>query len=190
LEHIRGRLLIDGKHHPKPTANAMAEIDLTTKRDDEIETWIGNYERKSATDDPFYKRLLEERARRQSSGLKSEVSLRHLTAMAKAERFTTYGDLATESGVSWNIARHAMNGAHGHLDRLLDLCHARGIPLLTALCVNQKGVTTGELSEEALNGFVKGARRLGYEITDANAFLRDCQRQCFEWAKSQPPQSK
>jgi hypothetical protein len=80
--------------------NAMTEIDLTAKREDEIEAWIGNYERKGATDDPFYKRLLEERARRQSSGLKPEVSLRHLIAVAKEERFTTYGDLATASGVS------------------------------------------------------------------------------------------
>src|SRR5215831_8874255 len=106
----------------------MPEIDFGTKSDDEIETWIGNYERKGATDDPFYKRLLIERAKRESRSLKPEVSLRLLNEMAQAGRFTTYGDLAKANGVPWNIARHTMNGPHGHLDRLLDICHAKGIP--------------------------------------------------------------
>jgi len=167
----------------------MPEIDLGTKRDDEIDTWIRNYERKGATDDPFYKTLLEERAKRQFRGLKPEVSLRHLNEMAQAGRFTTYGNLAKVNGVPWNVARHAMNGPQGHLDRLLDICHARGIPLLTAICVNQDGLKTGDLSDDALKGFVNGAKRLGYLVTDEKTFLRDRQRECFEWAKSPPPQS-
>jgi hypothetical protein len=78
-----------------------------------------------------------------------------------------------------------MNGSSGHLERLLDICHARELPLLTALCVNQSGVDTGDLGENALRGFVAGARRLGYKVTDANAFLLGCQQKCFEWAKGQ-----
>ncbi|UFX46950.1 hypothetical protein HAP47_0009910 [Bradyrhizobium sp. 41S5] len=167
----------------------MPEIDLTTKTDNEIDTWIGNYERKGATADALYKKLLEERAKRQSRGLKIEVSLRHLHEAAFAERFTTYGDLAEANGVPWNLARHAMNGSHGHLDILLDVCHARGIPLLTAVCVNQGGLASGELSEEALRGFVSGAKRVGYYVTDEKAFLSACQRECFEWARSHPPGS-
>src|SRR5438128_1690923 len=120
----------------------MATVDLKSKTDAELKSWISNHERKSATDTAFYKTLLEERARRQTSGLKLEISLHHLVSTAKARKFTTYGDLAKASGVPWNVARHAMNGAHGHLDRLLDLCHARGMPLLTALCVNQQEINT------------------------------------------------
>jgi hypothetical protein len=164
----------------------MPEVNVDAKTDDEIETWIGNFERKGITHDPVYKRLLEERAKRQSRSLKPEVSMRHLYAMAQAGRFTTYGDLAKANGVPWNIARHAMNGAGGHLDRLLDICHARGMPLFTAICVNQAGLSSGGLSEEALKGFVGGAKRLGYHVTDESAFLHDCQVQCFEWAKSNP----
>jgi hypothetical protein len=162
----------------------MPEVDLDAKSDDEIETWIGNFERKGKMNDPFFKRLLEERAKRQSRGLKPEVSLRHLYSTAQAGRFTTYGDLAKANDVPWSTARHAMNGAAGHLDRLLDICHARGLPLFTAICVNQEGLNDGELSGDALKGFVSGAKRLGYRVTDASAFLRDCQTQCFEWAKS------
>ena len=80
-----------------------------------------------------------------------------------------------------------MNGNRGHLDILLEICHARSIPLLTAICVNQAGLETGDLGDDALRGFVSGAKRLGYSVTDEKAFLRDRQRECFEWAKSHPP---
>ena len=60
------------------------------------------------------------------------------------------------------------------------------MPLLTALCVNQQGINTGELSVNSLKGFVNGAKRLGYKITNADAFLRDCQTQSFKWANDQP----
>jgi hypothetical protein len=153
------------------------------KTDQDIEQWIKNYERNGATNEPFFKKLLEERARRQSKGLSLETSLNHLIAAARNEQFTTYGDLAKASDVPWSKARHAMNGSSGHLERLLDICHARGLPLLTALCVNQSGVDTGDLGENALRGFVAGAQRLGYKVTDANAFLLDCQQKCFEWGR-------
>jgi hypothetical protein len=180
---------IPGGGKGKLSVSAMQEIDLSAKTDYEIDTWIRNFEKKRKTDDPFYKKLLEERAKRQSRGLKSEVSLRHLIESAQAERYTTYGDLARASGVPWNLARHAMNGPHGHLDRLLEICHARDFPLLTAICVNQEGLRTGTLTGEALKGFIEGARRLGHEVTDENTFLRECQRECFEWAKSRSPPS-
>jgi hypothetical protein len=32
--------------------------------------------------------------------------------------------------VEWSQARHRMSGANGHLDLLLDVCHARGLPIL------------------------------------------------------------
>jgi hypothetical protein len=167
----------------------MAEIDLSGKTDQEIEQWVANYEKKGATNEPFFKKLLEERARRQSRGLNLETSLRHLIAAATDGRFTTYGNLAKASAVPWSVARHAMNGSNGHLERLLDICHARELPLLTALCVNQSGIDTGELGTDALRGFISGAQRLGYKVTDADAFLRDCQRKSFEWAKTESPNS-
>jgi len=79
-----------------------------------------------------------------------------------------------------------MNGASGHLDVLLDVCHARRLPLLTAICVNQQGLRTGELEPHSLDGFAKGARRLGYPVTDPHAFLKERQRECFDWGKRNP----
>lgn len=165
----------------------MAEIDLGAKTLDEIETWISNHENRGVTNVSLYRALLEERAKRQSRGLNAEVSLRHLIQAAHAGHFTAYGDLAKANDLPWNVARHLMNGPNGHLDRLLDICHARNFPLLTAICVNQGGLENGALGADALKGFVSGAKRLGYTVTDELAFLREGQRQCFEWAKSQQP---
>jgi hypothetical protein len=162
---------------------AMQNHDLSARTDDEIETWIANHEKRKAVDSPLYRALLEERARRFAKGLSVEVSLAHLVASARARRFTTYGDLAKANGMPWEKARHLMNGAHGHLDRLLDVCHARGLPLLTGLCVNQQGERTGELSPEALEGFARGARRIGRPVPDPREFLRRCQAECFDWAE-------
>jgi hypothetical protein len=49
--------------------------------------------------------------------------------------------------------------------------------------VNKEGVETGELSKEALIGFVEVARWLGYSVPDENAFLQKCQEECFEWGR-------
>jgi hypothetical protein len=158
-------------------------MNLGDKSDSEIESWISNHEKRNAINSDLYRALLEERAKRNSKGLKIEKSLTLLMEFARHGKFTTYGDLAKASGVSWNVARHAMNGAGGHLDSLLDVCHARQLPLLTALCVNQQSVHSGELSDDSLRGFIKGAQRLGYVVTDEQAFLRQCQEASFSWAK-------
>ena len=132
------------------------------KTDAEINQWIINHERAAGgTARPLYHQLLEERARRSQAKHKMnlERSLEHLKQAAIGQVCTTYGDLASASGVEWSQARHQMNGATGHLDRLLDLCHARGLPMLTAICVNQAGLGTGDLGEDALAGFTAGARR-------------------------------
>jgi hypothetical protein len=155
--------------------------DLT---DQEIKTSIENHERVSETTSPRYCELVEEHAQRLGKGLREAVSLAHLKQAAKQKHFTTYGALAEENGVPWAQARRRMDGAHGHLDDLLSVCHARGLPLLTALCVNKEGLADGSLSEVALSGFIKGAQRLGYKVTDESAFLRQCQDQCFAWGES------
>lgn len=128
----------------------MQNFDFSDKSDDEIRTWIANHERKNATNVPLYRALVEEGARRTSHNLKIENSLRHLMAAARQEHFTTYGQFAEASGAPWSVAGHQMNGARGHLDQLLSICHARQLPLFSAICVNQAGAETGGLGEEAL----------------------------------------
>lgn len=156
---------------------------LESKTDSEIKIWIRNHEEAGKTSTPLYLQLLEERARRSQSGQRLDFgrSLEHLKQAARERTCTSYGALAAASGVEWSKARHQMNGPNGHLDRLLDICHARGLPMLTAICVNQGNVADGELAEEALSGFVAGARRLGVAVDDPVGFHRRCRDECWDW---------
>ena len=155
------------------------------KSSDEIETWIKNHEEQNATTVPLYLELLEERARRAQMKqlLDFRLSLAHLEQAAINQTCTSYGALAAASGVEWSKARHQMNGSNGHLDRLLDICHARGLPLLTAICVNQDNLSDGELGEDALAGFVSAAQRLGISVADPLAFHHACRDRCFQWGR-------
>ena len=162
-------------------------ITIASKTDAEINNWIRNHEVAGKTSAPLYLQLLEERARRAQSGQRLDFgcSLEHLKRTAQERTCTSYGALAAASGVEWSKARHQMNGPNGHLDRLLDICHARGLPMLTAICVNQGNVADGVLSDEALSGFVAGARRLGMAVDDPAEFHRRCRDECWEWGASE-----
>lgn len=162
---------------------------LATKTDSEIETWIRNHERAEKTSVPLYLELLEERVRRAQFKHKLDFdrSLAHLKQTAIDQTCTTYGALAAASGVEWSQARHQMNGTNGHLDRLLDICHARGLPLLTAIVVNQGNIADGELGEDALAGFTTGAQRLGLSVADPLGFHHRCREECWEWGAAQKP---
>jgi len=82
-----------------------------------------------------------------------------------------------------------MNGKHGHLDRLLEICHARQLPLLTAICVNQSSLQEGELEQNALSGFAEGARRIGRKFSDELAFHHACREECWDWGRIQSASS-
>jgi hypothetical protein len=154
-------------------------VNFAEKSDQEIDTWISNHEIRKQTDSPLYRALLEERARRSSNHLNVDRTLDYLRDYAKKQKFTTYGQVAEANGMDWKNARRHMPR---HLDRGLEVCHARGWPLLTAICVKQNEVETGELSGDSLAGFIKGVRRLGYSVTDEKQFLKDAQKACFEWS--------
>lgn len=149
------------------TNRAKSASELT---DTDLKTLIQNHERAAQTQVARYRELVEEHARRFGHGLRVDVSLACLMEASRTHRFTTYGDLAEANRVPWSQARRLMSGARGHLDNLLSVCHARGLPLLTALCVNKEATSDGQMVDEALRGFVKGAQRLGYKVTDERAF--------------------
>ena len=161
---------------------------LTTKTVSEIEIWIRNHEKASKTSAPLYLELREERVRRAQLKHKLDFdrSLEHLKQAAINQICTSYGALAAASGVEWSKARHQMNGSNGHLDRLLDICHARGLPLLTAICVNQGNIVDCELEGEALAGFIAGALRLGLAVSDPLQFHHRCRDECWAWGAREP----
>lgn len=158
--------------------------DPSTKSDKELKTWIENHQRLGVTDTPLFCALVEERAHRFGKGFTIEASLAHLSEAARGRKFATGRSLAEANGVPWSKARRSLHGEGHLLDQLLDICHARGLPLLTAICVDEQGAEDGALGEAALAEFIGGARRLGYQIPDPSAFLRQCQAHCFAWASN------
>jgi hypothetical protein len=159
-------------------------VDFSTKTDDEIDSWIANHERHKKTDSDLYRSLILERDRRFGRGLNINVSMHAMIDAAKAGRFISYGGLAEANGIAWSKARHLMNGKHGHLDNLLAHCNAQGFPLFTAIVVQKGKLSTGEMDDFTLAGFVEGAQRIGRDVTDAKSFLKQCQKECFSWAGS------
>lgn len=162
-------------------------LDLSSKTDGQINALIRNHEEQNARGLPIYPLLLEERARRAQakSLLDFNKSLAVLREAAVTQICVSYGQIAEASGVEWSKARHQMNGAKGHLDGLLDICHAKGLPMLPAICVNKTNLETGELDPSALLGFAEGARRLGHSFSDAHEFHRARQRECWAWGREQ-----
>ncbi|MDT8292013.1 hypothetical protein RQ846_20065 [Roseomonas mucosa] len=163
-------------------------MDLTLKKLDEIERMILAHAKTDAGRSlPRYRELLEERARRHEADtqLSLDKSMEVLVRVASQGICTTYGELAKASGVPWFKARHRMNGNKGHLERLLDICHLRGIPLLTALCVNADQLASCELGEDSLRGFCEGARRLGYAFGDEREFHHKQRDASWDWGRAQ-----
>jgi len=171
--------------HDAVAGERRLTMDIAGKTDQELKQWISNHERNGKTSLPLYHQLLEENARRAQAKqkLSLEKSMEHLKQTAIRQICTTYGDLAIASSVKWSQAHHQMNGSAGHLELLLDLCHARGLPLLTAICVNQAGVATGELDTQALAGFVAAAKRLGFAVNDGRAFHHHHRDDCWLWGR-------
>jgi hypothetical protein len=160
-------------------------VDFSKETDQNIANLLENYTRAKLFDDGRYRSLLEEKAKRDSKkhGLSVEVSLEFLKGAAEKGFCVSYSDLARANNVSWSVARPRFNGPHGHLDRLLEVCHARHLPLLTAICVNKDNVVSGELDATALSGFAAGARRVGYSVVDERAFHEKCRDDCWEWGR-------
>ncbi|MCX7306758.1 MAG: hypothetical protein NTZ72_01880 [Afipia sp.] len=51
--------------------------------------------------------------------------------------------------------------------------------------MNKPNLDSGELEPESLKGFIDGVKQLRIPIADERTFLKDAQKQVFEWAKSQ-----
>ncbi|HEY2032382.1 MAG TPA: hypothetical protein VGH02_01715 [Rhizomicrobium sp.] len=148
----------------------------------DLELLVQRHEAKGATDRPLYLAAKQELARRATGQLSLEITLNHLRQYAAKGTFTTYGAVAAASGIEWRLARRPMPR---HLEQVLEECWKREWPLLSALCVNATEVQTGELSGTSLDGFVAGVERVtGRRIDNSKAFLKQTQRECFEWARN------
>ena len=115
--------------------------------------------------------------------LKPETTYSFIVEAARERRFVSYGQLAEANGTVWPNVRHQMPR---HLDKLVTIAAERHWPLLTAIVVNQNDVKTGKLEGTAREGFITAAREAGYDVSNPDEFVKEQQRQVFEWAKTAP----
>jgi hypothetical protein len=146
----------------------------------QLQSYIGYHHPKNGPATPEYLAALEERERRQGSGLDFRKTFAIVSKAASEGRYVSYGEVAVFSGLTWKTARRLMPK---HLGNLCEYAHRKGWPLLSSVIVNKENLRTGELEPQSLDGFIKAARELGYLVTDEMAFLREQQQRVFEWAK-------
>jgi 5-methylcytosine-specific restriction enzyme B len=98
---------------------------------------------------------------------------------ARKHEFISYGKLAEANNVEWSKARRLMPN---HLGQLVTIAHERGWPMPSAIVVNKDDLSTGNLREGSLDGFISAARAVGHTVEDPAAFVRDQQEKVFAWA--------
>jgi len=157
------------------------DFDIKGLSDKEIATLLENYRKAGQTEHPKYVSILEEKALREGKGLSFEKSLAAIRQAASERRFLSYKQLAEASGLEWSFSvRHAIPA---HLWNLVEYAHRNGLPLLSAIVVNQKHLETGDMEPETLRGFIIAAGDVGIPVTDERKFLKEQQEEIFRRAK-------
>lgn len=159
--------------------SAYAHRDMSNFDDHNLEFIIEGFLNGRHRDEELYVNALAEHGRRQHKGLIFDITVHAIRAAAAERRFITYGEIASANGVPWSVARRPMNK---HLEAVVDWAARNGLPLITAIVVDQPAVGTGAMRNSALSGFIRAARKFGHSVTDERAFLRDQQQAVFDWA--------
>jgi ribosomal protein S25 len=158
-----------------------ARRDMSGFDDHNLEFIIDGFKNGRHSDERLYVNALAEQGRRQHKGLVFDTTVAAIRAAAAERRFITYGEIASANGVSWSVARRPMNK---HLEAVVEWAARNGLPLITAIVVDQPAVGTGAMSDSAMSGFMRAARKFGHIVTDERAFLGDQQQAVFYWART------
>jgi hypothetical protein len=155
-------------------------IDFQSKTKPQLNALIENYRKVGKTTDPIFVEALRVRELKFGLGLNFETSLNVVKSAAKQGRYTSYQSLADATGANWAKVHWQMGE---HLQRMLEYTRAKGWPPLSVIVVNAKAIDTGEMKEESLTGFLKGAREVGYDVEgEPITVLRRLQQEVFDWA--------
>ena len=104
-----------------------------------------------------------------------------ILSAARAGRYLAFADVAEANGAEWRRVRRQMGA---HLKGVCALAMERGGPMISAIVVNRRHVTTGAMEPETLGGFLAAARELGFTVDDGERFLRAQQAATHAFAAS------
>lgn len=102
---------------------------------------------------------------------------------ASKECLITFGELATECGLTWPDDRYNL---YNYFDELLDISFKRNWPAITVIVVTREGIESDKLEGAALNGFLTAAKNSGYTIGESDKFVEEQMRLTFDWAHTAP----
>jgi len=157
------------------------EIDVALLDDGRLEALMENHRRRGELTAPLFGKAVAELARRRTGPLDLHKTLAFVRKAAAARRFVSYGDIARDQNLAWDRVRYAMNE---HLGLLVRWAQQQGLPMLSAIVVNQQSVATGRMNSATLKGFAAAAEWLGYAVDDPDTFLREQQAACFAWGRT------
>lgn len=144
----------------------------------DIDNEIGSYERLRKTGLPRYAELVKTRGTRGGFDVRRSADI--ILSAAREGRFMSYKELADAYGMDWSVARYPING---HLGDVVSWGASQGMPMLSAIIVNQSNLQSGEMDPQTLKGFIAAAERLGlYDRTEPSAFLQAQQQALFAYA--------
>ena len=156
-------------------------VDLATKTVDALKTILKNHETAGKTAAASFKAALAELGKRTTSGLSLDRTVEIIAEAARNKQFISYKTVAVESGVKWNSANVAMPK---HLLAVSEHGHRKGLPMLSAIVVSQNHIADGGMDAPTLEGFIKAATALNYEVKDPEAFLKEQQAAVFAAAEA------
>jgi hypothetical protein len=160
----------------------MKALDLTKLTDQQVKDVAAKYEAKGMTDEDQYIALAAEIIRRSKKTLSIEKTITAIRSASQAGQMLSYGDLTSASGLKWSAKIRTLTNEH--LENVARVARQRGWPMITAIVVNKNQMESGTMDEVTLVGFSDCARRLGWEVADARAFLAGEQKATALWART------
>ena len=148
----------------------------------DLDALIANFRSKGVISHPVFLEAMERRERKGPNALDFKKTLVAVREAAAHGRFLSYKAVAEASDVAFEKVHWSVGS---HLLRLLEYARGHGWPPLSAIVVNIQHVDTGRMEESALQGFLSGARAVGYEVAgDDETALRSLQQAVFAWARA------
>jgi hypothetical protein len=160
----------------------MKTLDLSKLTDQQVKDVAAKYEARGMTDEDQYIALSAEIIRRSNKTLNIEKSITAIRAASQAGQMLSYSDLTSASGLKWSAKNRTLTNEH--LENVARVARQRGWPMITAIVVNKNQMASGNMDEDTLAGFSECARRLGWQVTDARAFLVAEQKATALWSRT------
>jgi len=116
---------------------------------------------------------------------KCETSVRFLTYLAQAGRFSSFSDLTRHYGIADQDWPYVYALLYRHLDNVVDYCAKHDMPCLPVLVVSRKARKTGTMTERHIKRLSTRMELAKYTEIGTMRNIRRHQKTCFTWAKRQ-----